>query len=187
MNRLYAFLVFALLLSFTTLAQTDPGTWLLGLSGNAAFKGAEQSRTTNLQAAPLIGYFVDKNWVVGTQLTLDHERRKFMDKLNYKAQSTSLHAISRYYIGDWKARPFLQVMTGYNWNRALVPDSNGQLVKYRGDEGWNASLGAGLAYFVAPKVALEADANYRHHFSSDLGRRNNRAVTLRLGLSLYLR
>jgi hypothetical protein len=64
---------------------------------------------------------------------------------------------------------------------------NGEQIRFRGDEGWNASLGAGVAYFVAPKVALEADANYRYHFKSDLGKEKNNAVTLRLGITLYLR
>jgi outer membrane protein W len=110
-----------------------------------------------------------------------------METLTYKSNTTSIHGLARYYFGNWKARPYVNFMTGYTWNRALTMSQNGELVRFRGDEGWNASLGAGVAYFVAPKVALEADANYRHHFNDDLGRRNNRAVTLRLGLSLYLR
>lgn len=174
-------------LSFSSFAQTEKGSWLLGLSGNASFKTVEQNRRTSIQAAPLIGYFVKNNLALGTQLTLDHNRRLFMDQLNDKANTVSLHGMSRYYLGTWKARPYLNFTGGYTWNRALTVLPNGEQIRFTGDEGWNASLGAGLAYFVAPKVALEADANYRHYFASDLGREKNNAVTFRLGIALYLR
>ncbi|WP_247231955.1 outer membrane beta-barrel protein [Telluribacter sp. SYSU D00476] len=175
------------LLSFSSLAQTDQGTWMVGLSGNGSFKRAKYSTTTSLQLAPQLGYFIGRNLALGTQFSLDYTHHIFFEDLTHKAKRTSFYGLSRYYIGNWKARPYVNLMVGRSWNRDIITYSNGVVSRMREDEAWNTSLGAGVAYFVGPKVAIEADANYRYYLRNDFGRRITDAVTLRFGLSLYLK
>lgn len=93
----------------------------------------------------------------------------------------------RYYIGDWKVKPYLNLMAGYSRYMVLQEGVSGFLVDTEYSKGMNASLGAGLAYFMSPKVALEAEANYQKYFYDDLDDSKISAVKLRMGISFYLR
>ncbi|WP_247236174.1 outer membrane protein [Telluribacter sp. SYSU D00476] len=186
-NPLY-FLGLLSLLSFSALAQTEQGTWLVGVAGNGASRRVQQTQNTNILFTPHVAYFVSRNVALGGQLSVDYTRRTFDTHLISSSTATGANALARFYIGDWKVRPYVNVLAGYAWHRAQGSDViTGQPTRFRGDEKWNASVGAGVAYFVAPKVALEADVNYRYFLRGDFDSRKNAATTFRLGLSLYLK
>ena len=78
-------------------------------------------------------------------------------------------------------------MAGYSSYIVLVKGDSGFLVDAEYGKGMNASLGAGIAYFVSSKMALEAEANYQKYFYDDMDGSRISAVKLRMGLSVYFR
>jgi opacity protein-like surface antigen len=188
MKKPLYFLGLLSLLSFSALAQTEQGTWLVGLAGNGSINRVQNARNANVLFMPHVAYFVSRNIALGGQLSVDHTRRTFDTNLISSSTATGANALARFYIGDWKLRPYVNVMAGYAWHRAKGLDGiTGEPMRFRGDQRWNTSVGAGVAYFVAPKVALEADVNYRYFWRGDFDTRKNAGTTFRLGLSLYLK
>ncbi|GAB2776485.1 hypothetical protein GCM10027275_19590 [Rhabdobacter roseus] len=176
--------ILCFLISLTTYAQTDQGTWLVGLSGNGSFQKDGLNRLSQVQLAPQLGYFVARNLALGAQLSLDQRESRYRGNTTLKSHATSAYGQARYYIGNAKLKPYATILAGYGWNRGHGLDGTGDLVRFRGDDGWQAAAGAGLAYFVGPQIALEAEAHYRflNHGRFD---RDRSATTLRLGIALY--
>lgn len=175
------------LLSLSVFAQTERGTVLVGLAGNASFNKNSSFKSSHVTFSPRVGVFLANNLVVGGQMSLDRQTSDlFSFGNNYtRTLETSVGAFARYYLGDAKLRPYFSAQTGYSWLRmkSTVPFERGYL---QGDQKWQASAGAGLAWFVTPRVALEAEANYRflNYNKVQIGEDAN--LNLRVGLSLYL-
>ena len=167
--------------SFSTLAQTEPGTWLVGLSGNGAIRRDAINRNTQLQATPLVGYFVRKHLALGGQLAWDHFRISSSgSQVTYKSSAMNANALARLYFGEGKLKPYGTLLGGYAWSWRSPYGMVG--VNQGGIDGWNAAVGAGVAYFVAPQVALEGQVDYRFLNNSDV----KQVAAFRLGLALYL-
>ncbi|TDB59567.1 hypothetical protein EZE20_22475 [Arundinibacter roseus] len=135
----------------------------------------------------MLGYFVAKNLAIGGQFNLSNSTKSLSGSTSYKERNRSIHGMVRYYVGDRKVKPYLNLMIGFNRDSYFLNGVNGMLVLMEFNKGMNASLGAGLAYFVLPKVALEAEANYQNYFDKDFDDSRVNNMKLRLGVSFYLR
>ncbi|GAB2783482.1 hypothetical protein GCM10027275_29330 [Rhabdobacter roseus] len=167
--------------SFSAWAQTEPGTWLVGLSGNGAIRKQDFNRNTQLQATPLVGYFVRKNLALGGQVAWDHFQRGSSGfQFTYKSSTMNANALARLYFGEGKLKPYGTLLGGYAWSWRDVPYL--LPVNHGGIDGWNAAVGAGGAYFVAPQVALEGQVDYRFLNNGDV----KQVAAFRLGFALYL-
>ncbi len=159
----------------------------MGVSGNGSFKSSDLRKDSRLQVSPLVGYFISKNLAIGSQLILNHSTKSLSGNTIYEERGRSIHGLVRYYIGDWKVKPYLNLMAGYNRDIVFESSGFGFLVLTDFNKGMNASLGVGLAYFMSPKVALEAEANYQKYFYDDLDDSKISAVKLRMGISVYFK
>jgi len=176
------------LLSLSCFAQTKRGTVLVGLAGNASFTKNFSFKSSNSTFSPRVGAFLAKNLALGGQMSFDRQTSEFHGfSNNYnRTIESSVSAFARYYFGEAKLKPFVTAQTGYSWlrTRSTAPDRRGY---FRGDEKWQAAVGAGLAWFVAPKVAIEVEANYRFLNRSEVKILDNGNQNFRLGLALYLK
>jgi outer membrane protein len=174
-------------------AQTSAGEWLAGgsMSMSTARAGADRGtngRSFGISLSPRVGYFALNRLAVGlvTSASYSREERDFGGRM-FSTTSNLLTAnvFARYYIRSAKFTPFVQGEFGYSRfkvNMTVPPGLGGTSSGNAEDQG-NYSLGAGLAYFVSPQVAIEGTLDWasRSFFQSTA----DHVLNFRVGLMLY--
>ncbi|MCU0449090.1 MAG: porin family protein [Bernardetiaceae bacterium] len=167
-------------------AQTAKGQWLAGgglsMSVNRTTIGNSiPSRNFGFSLSPRVGYFAFNRLAVGLSAPVSYSRSQFDASITTFSTLTA-NAFARYYFQSAKWAPFAQGELGYSRRRINMsgPPFGGAL---DADSQVNYSLGLGLAYFVAPQVAIEGILNYgsNRNFSGD-----GNQLDFQVGLMLYL-
>ncbi len=154
-------------------AQTMKGNWLVG--GSAGFnsykpKGADES-LTNISFAPNLGYFLMDNLAVGA--AIGYESTSFGDA---STSSFGVGPFVRYYFLNLGESAKLMAQASYTFNTE-TPDEGDSV------SGSTLGLGAGVAYFLNPHVALEGILGYSSN-SGDLG--EGSGFGLNVGFQIHL-
>jgi hypothetical protein len=172
MNNVFILFIFCLLIGFPGYAQLSKGRTLLGGSLSASVSNNQQNTASNqfigtsrqFSIAPKAGVFVSNRWVVGLTPNFSSAYQKFDLSEHETTQRTyGLGLFARYYqpVGDKFS--FFGELTGpdFGFYRNEFVTSNRPQPSTRA---WNrgtyfragAFLGTGAAYFVTPKIGLEA-------------------------------
>jgi hypothetical protein len=180
MKNLFTAAVFCLFLSSFCNAQMGRGAWLLG--GNLSLNGSGDDRTLNpspsgsvnkninIGIRPAAGVFVTDRLAVGLSPSWSYSRREIAD-LNYYLDRNSnfgLGLFARYYLplsakwtlfGDLSGPGY---QSGKSRNIQTTPTPQGSATnRFEVDSRYSgytlgAFLGFGAAYFITPKIGIEA-------------------------------
>ena len=100
------------------------------------------------------GYFVAKNWAVGSGIGLQYTALKNGgEQYNYLTLQPSV--FTRYYlpIPSKRLQFFTHAEAGLNWRRTETPDFQKDLSHF-------FKVGGGAEYFLSPRFSIEAGAFY---------------------------
>lgn len=167
-------------LAFSTQAQTEQGTFMLG--GNVGFNtskvdGAAKSNI-DFNIVPSVGYFVSNDFAIGTGI--GYETSKYYtvaSSANTTAGSSTktnafvVSPFARYYKGiNEQFKFFGQLSVPMSFGNTKMGDGNGDnLQKVSKDNNVGVALSPGFAFFPSKKFGIEFsvkgisynDANYK--------------------------
>ncbi|MFN8278347.1 MAG: outer membrane beta-barrel protein [Chitinophagales bacterium] len=154
-------------------AQTEKGKMLGGGSVSISYFKQDTIHSFDFSVSPTLGFFVVKNFMIGTSLglafTSDNRGKKGTSRL---VTTTSFTPALRYYFLKEKLRPFLYATFGY-YSSTVLNQGNTSAT-----EGLAGSGGAGIDYFINRNFALEFAGGYN-------GRRDTgKSLQSRFGVSL---
>lgn len=198
MKKIILFFTAVFFLSFSSIAQLDKKTWLVGGSGSfSSYKQDFKStivetvyKVTDVKISPNIGYFVMDKFAVGLKSTLSWWKDKGVSANVVGNSSTTLRIdygpFVRYYFLD-KEKPF-----------NILADLSYQFgnVKFKGsDKGSrnNFSIMAGPAIFFNSSVGLEFLFGYRYESEKEETttypnpyKDTKKGIQLEIGLQIHL-
>lgn len=137
-------------------AQTEKGKFMVGagiadLSAGIR-QGGDAIDDISFSIFPRVGYFVKKNWAIGSAIGFSLLKSGSNTVINYSVQP-----FTRYYFGSKKTRLFAEASAGvfgYHFNDITFPgDADGT--------GFNFSAGPGLVHFINEHVGLETSLMFR--------------------------
>ena len=180
----------ALLTAGTTLkAQTTKGTRVVGLSGgDFTFEKSNLVKHFSGTLIPSAGIFVADNLAVGASVPFGYSRFEITlaDGTTNRNLSLGLLPWLRYYLpSESKHRVFGELSVGGVFNSERAEGGIGGDVYSDSSLKFQASAGAGYAYFITPQVSLESLLAYRINggTSRQFG---GTALNLSLGFRVYL-
>lgn len=175
--RAFALMSASLFLSISLFAQNSPGRGAWLIDGNGLINHNLDGTDRNFFASPYIkaGYFLSDRLVLGLEAV------GYYSYLNDEIYNTLvyLRPFGRYYLGTpaQKWRPFVYASPG--WQHVYFRYTGQQS---RGDF-YTADVGGGVAFFLAPGLALEGTLGYAGEYGEFKPRQN---VLLELGIQAYL-
>lgn len=124
-------------------------------------------KSFSIQLNPNVGYFIKNNWEVGAGVLLGMTRSKYENVLPENTEvdrSTrfGLQAYSKYYFGQAPLKPYITLEAGHTWQSGKTGYVNGNTFSYNSGN-WNAGAGAGLIWFLSPKVGLFSQLTYNRN------------------------
>ncbi len=191
MKKVTFILVGLIGLSQLALAQTESGKWLGGgnMSMSIARAGSNstfQNPSFGFSVSPRVGYFILNRWALGLVMPVGYSRNQrdtgsgsFINTAN----SFGASVFTRYYVRAARFSPFLQGEFGYSRINLTTRSQSQTIVRDSEDRG-NYALGAGLAYFVTPQVAIEGTVEYANRAFNPISA--NHTLDFRVGVMMYL-
>ncbi|RTQ53681.1 hypothetical protein EJV47_02795 [Hymenobacter gummosus] len=181
-------LLAALGAALPTLAQTERGTTLLGLTGGSLeFSRRDSYRNTSIALHPTLGRFLADNLVLGAAVDLEYYRFRSGSNAFQRAFGYGISPFVRYYVvGQGRHQVFAEVGSNLTWykvrNENVPPFGStsrytSRVLGYHGALGYN--------FFLTPTAALEASAGYRRYGKDDVSNRRGE-LDVRLGFSMFL-
>lgn len=160
MKSLFTTLIIFCLLT-PLFSQTEQGTLFIGGQSSVSFQsqtqeldgGGQEVTTNSFQFAPVGGYFVTDNLVIGAEFNLAFANTEFGQQ-EASSSSFTLGPIARYYFGEDNIRFFPQLGFGFLFGST---ESGGEEQDFNG---LTFNVGGGVAFFVSEKVALEGLINF---------------------------
>lgn len=153
-------------LGITSLAQTQKGT--LNINGQfGSNSGGQHYNISNglikgfsIELNPNVGYFVKDNWEVGAGGLFGMKRSRMSGYITRGiSNSFGIQSYSKYYIGKRSVRPYVTLEASHTWISEKTKFVNGNTQGYT-SANWNAGSGAGVAWFVSPKIGLFSQLTY---------------------------
>ena len=183
-----------LILGIASTAQTQKGT--ININGQFGRNSGGQYyveskglvKSLSIDINPNVGYFVKDNWEVGAGVLFGMTRSKYtnviqggMDKLS--ANDFGLQVYSKYYFGNGLVKPYITVGAGQKWvsNKSRYVGGNTQSNNYND---WNVGAGAGVAWFVSPKIGLFSQLTYNRRWEQI--KNSSGTVNLNFGVQVNL-
>ncbi|RTQ53682.1 hypothetical protein EJV47_02800 [Hymenobacter gummosus] len=186
-------------LALPTLAQTERGSKLIGVTvGNVRYTtyNYNERKEYSARLTPSVGWFVADNLLLGAGLNLGYEGyRSEQQALNYAFSVRSrdlgvgLQPQLRYYLpAGSKHRLFGHLSGGLTryWSRLEITENQTPSTTRSKYTERFIYGGLGYNYFLSPNVALEALAGYRRTNDLELSTVPAGAVSVQLGLSVFL-
>lgn len=141
-------------------AQTDQGQWMLGgeasyRSTKADFAGAKANQ--KLSIVPNIGYFVAKDFALGTGVGYQYSKVGFASPTG-KNDAFVVSPFGRYYVGlSDQFQFFGQASVPLAFGTVKATNANGDVVgsKTGTSTQWGIALSPGFAYYPTKKVGVE--------------------------------
>ncbi len=161
------FTLFAVFLSFsiTSLAQFQKGTittnfnfgdiGALSLSGN--FIGNK-----NISYNPGIGYFINRNWEIGTGINYNRIRNRTNPIKDFAQNSDTwgINIYTNYYFGKGKLKPYLTFQTGWENSRGSIYMNNAKNDISRSY--FYTQTGTGINWNINSRFSIFAEATFRN-------------------------
>jgi hypothetical protein len=158
-------------------AQIPKGSVLLGGSLNytrnhSQYQSTQSSRSTStyqgVGLAPIAGYFIADNLVVGTSLSGSIGRSVQNDKLSNKSSAWGAGPFARYYkfVGE-KFAFFGQA--GFNFYKSTYKsrDAAGELKPNQTLEQFNIAVQPGISYFPIPRLGFQLTMGSLGYYKTD--------------------
>lgn len=160
MKKLLLSIVAVAAFAFTTQAQTEKGTWMLG--GNVGFNstkvsGAKKS-DVSFSVVPSVGYFVSNNFAIGTGVGYKYDKAVSDKNLT---QSFEVAPFGRYYVGlsdQFKFFGQLSVPMSFGNLKALDADGN-KGAKLGTSTNIGVTVAPGFAFFPTKHIGIEVSVN----------------------------
>lgn len=158
-----------LTLGISSKAQTQKGT--ININGQfGSNSGGQHSNISNglfksfsIELNPNVGFFVKGNWEVGAGVLFGMTRSRYSSVIpdNMKGMSNrfGIQAYSKYYFGKGGVKPYVTLEARHTWLSEKTKFANGNTQGYSSAD-WNAGGGAGIAWFVSPKIGLFSQLTY---------------------------
>jgi Outer membrane protein beta-barrel domain len=192
MRKKLLFLLLASGLALPTLAQTERGAKLIGVTvGNARYTTFNYADRKEFEAdlVPSVGWFVADNLMLGAGLNLGYSGyRSELITTNYsfsirsRSLGVGLLPQARYYLPfGSKHRLFAHLSGGLTryWSRAEITEGPQPSTIKNKETERQIYGGLGYNYFLSPNVALEALAGYRRTNDRNLSEIPAGAVNVR--------
>ncbi|QNA44702.1 outer membrane beta-barrel protein [Lacibacter sediminis] len=153
-------------LSIASSAQTQKGA--LNINGQfGSNSGGQHSNISNgliksfsIELNPNVGFFVKDNWEVGAGVLFGITRSRMSGYIiKGTANKFGIQSYSKYYIGKRSVRPYVILEASHTWISEKTKFVNGNTQGYT-SANWNAGGGAGVAWFVTPKIGLFSQLTY---------------------------
>lgn len=136
------------------IAYGQKGSWYIG--GATGFYSTSNKSSSPIQyqsngwsVSPEIGTFLTNHIQLGIGINTGGDNTKYFDGLyKYRALGFGGTVYSRYLFGDAPFKPFLGISTGYQYVKSERNGFGNNIHRY------NATLNAGFAYYVTPKIGL---------------------------------
>ncbi len=147
-------------------AQTEKGT--ININGQfGSNSGGQHSNISNgliksfsIEVNPNVGFFVIDNWEVGAGVLFGMTRSRMSGYITKGISNRyGIQAYSKYYIGKKSVRPYLTLEASHTWISEKTKFVNGNTQGYN-SEIWNAGGGAGIIWFVSPRIGLFSQLTY---------------------------
>lgn len=191
MKSTFMLLFICMLSGVTGFSQTQKDSRYLG--GNLRFgidktkpDNGNQTQVNNLDARVDAGTFLYDDFAIGAALQMRREASPKGTKNRYF--NPQLLGTSRYYAGGEKVKIFLAGQLGLSISHSSHLEYNGQdSEKRRGSTqvGGAYGIGAGVAWFLSPGVALEGTMGWEG-YSMPKSQSNVSFTGLKVGLTAYL-
>lgn len=169
MKKAVLLMVWLVMLTTLVKAQTEKGRWMVGAQvGDFQYSDQNRRKIFSGSLTPLVGYFVAKNFLVGTGIPLSLYTGSYYG-IRYPDPNivrfdvtTTQYGVSpfvRYYIGAAKLKPYLGVAYTYSKSHSQTTIPSALLQK---SEGFSSAIvpALGVAYFLSRSVALNAGLNF---------------------------
>lgn len=159
-KSLVSVILLACTVSFVS-AQTQAGKLFLTGSSNLGFlsrdytddPGGNSYTVTQTTFNVGVGYFFNNNALIGVKLPYQHSKKE-----DYKTTEVAIEPFFRYYFGANQFKPFLEAGLGFkNYN---LTTSGSSTTTFNGPM---MGVGAGIAYYITPSVAIEAMFGYTYN------------------------
>jgi outer membrane protein W len=193
MKKLVLSIAFITLLTLTSFAQLEKGSWIGGVNGNVDFTFLKSSsnQAFSFSLNPYAMYLVSKNLAVGLNADYSYSFVKYnstsqtgSDLVKYSSNSLLFAPVVRKYFGNSKYRPYIGLTTGlaiYQTN-SFVPTSPD--VSKTTNFGYFLNPEAGISYWLNDKVFFDMKASYdlvNYKRNSDY-----HSVDLKIGIGIKL-
>ena len=177
MKKFLALLFFALLSSQTTFAQLQKGDFQLGgainfstweSSNSPGDPNSFQNSSQNFSVNPNLGYFVTDKWVLGMSFRFNNGSREvryntpILGNTDFKNESWGTGFFARRYFPIQEKMAFFgefQSTVDWRTEENSIAFQQGQLTNSNSFRGFNNTLFAGLSFFPAKWVSVEASVN----------------------------
>lgn len=173
----------------------EAGSWLMGGGLGLSTVNNDRQNSRNFSISPRIGYFIKNRWAVGAVIPLTFYRLETNNSiagnttssLSVTGNSLAMSAFTRYYFLPNRFKIYLQGQAGfisyhYQFGENVVAPSSSRTSTFGG---FTYAVGAGMTYFIAPSVAVEATLDYRNQWRAE--NTQARILNAEIGLFLYLR
>ncbi|MEO6282423.1 MAG: hypothetical protein ABIO93_03485 [Dyadobacter sp.] len=167
------------------------GSFTLALNASGSGVNTINHSGKNWSLAPQVGYLVANRLVVGFQLSIGKSSQRLKTGTpavymipEYEFYSVLPEIYSRYYLLDFKLKPFVQLSSGYNFQWGN--EQKGSLEASSDSQNFALSGAFGLSFRIGRHVALEALYNARFDNNSRI-LDSNENLKYRLGLSIFIR
>lgn len=147
-------------------AQTEKGRWLVGVSiGSITYQDNNTAKTFTGNLAPLAGYFVADNLLIGAgvPLSLSTSKPGLSNPYLVKSVTTGVGVspLIRYYVGKSAFKPYVGMSYSYSYMHYTykrLPALGSDVA----DNGYSTSYipTIGAAYFINRNMAVNASLNY---------------------------
>jgi len=140
MKKIVLSIAFITLLTFTSLAQLEKGSWIGGVSGNVDFTFLKSSsnRSFSCNFNPYAMYLVSKNFAVGLNLDYRYVYAKY--SFEYSTHEFLLAPVIHKYFGNSKYWPFIGLATGLAIDQSVSVDP----------ESFDVSKSTNFGHFLNP-------------------------------------
>jgi hypothetical protein len=146
----------------------------------------QNNRSLSFSLSPRVGYFALNRLAVGlvTPVGYSWSKREIVGRdITTNFNSFGISAFTRYYFSSAKFTPFVQGEFGYSrYNIRVEAPQFSNPTNSTEDQGIYA-LGAGVAYFVSPQVAIEGTLDWTNRTLT--GTMSDHVLDFRVGLMLY--
>jgi hypothetical protein len=193
MKKLCLSITLITLLTLTSFAQLEKGSWIGGVSGNVDFTFLKSSgnRAFSFSINPYAMFLVSKNFAVGLNLDYSLDFVKYSssfqpgsEPVKYSSNNLLFAPVVRKYFGNSKYRPYIGLATGLEIYQPIsfaAPDWD---VTKSTNFGYFLNPEAGISYWLNDKVFLDLKASY--DLINNYRQGDYHTVYLKIGIGIKL-
>lgn len=165
MQKKFTLLLTACLCSFLSFAQINKGTIVIHSNfGDIRYfhPSGDHIGNKNISYNPGIGYFISRNWEIGTGINYNRVRNRTNPTKEFAQNSDTwgINVYTNYYFGKGKLKPYLTFQAGWENNRGSVYINN---VKNDFNRSYfYTQTGGGLNWNISSRFSLFAEATFRN-------------------------